>query len=139
MTPVDTNGLLDLVTDDPDWAEWSIVKLEEAVLKGAFAINDAVCAELSIRYGLIEDLKAMLDDAAIAVARTLRDALFLAGKVLVQYGKSGGARTGVLPDFFIRAHAAVSGLMREGGRYRTYFPGMALIARGKRALAILVP
>ena len=136
MTPVDTNGLLDLVTDDPDWAEWSIVKLEEAVLKGALAINDVVCAELSVRCTQIEDLEAMLDAAAIEVARTPRDALFLAGKAFVQYRKSGGARTGVLPDFFIGAHAAVSGLpllTRDGGRYRTYFPSMALIAPEKCA------
>ena len=139
MTPVDTNGLLDLVTDDPDWAEWSIVKLEEAVLKGALAINDVVCAELSIRYGLIKDLEAMLDDAAIAVARTLRDALFLAGKVLVQYRKSGGARTGVLPDFFIRAHAAVSGADARRRTLSHLFPGHGVDRPGKSALAILVP
>ena len=102
MTLVDTNGLY-LVTDHPDWAEWSIVKLEET--KGALAINDVVYAELSVRYARIEDLEPMLDDAAIEVARTPRDALFLAGKVFAQYRQSGGARTGVLPDFFIRAHA----------------------------------
>ena len=81
MTLVDTNGLLDLVTDDPDWAEWSIVKLEETALKGPLCINDVVYAELSVRYDRIEDLEAMLDDAVIEVARTPRDALFLAGKV----------------------------------------------------------
>jgi len=93
-----------------------------------------VYAELSVRYARIEDLEPMLDDAAIEVARTPRDALFLAGKVFAQYRQSGGARTGVLPDFFIRAHAAVSRLPllpRDRGRYRTYFPGMALIAHGK--------
>ncbi|MGO9596881.1 MAG: type II toxin-antitoxin system VapC family toxin [Isosphaeraceae bacterium] len=131
MTLVDTNVLLDLVTNDPDWSGWSIAQLEEAALKGPLCINDVVYAELSVRYTRIEDLEAMLDDAAIEVARTPRDALFLAGKVFVQYRKSGGARTGVLPDFFIGAHAAVSGLpllTRDGGRYRTYFPSMALIA-----------
>ena len=134
MTLVDTNVILDLVTNDPDWSGWSIAQLEEAALKGPLCINDVVYAELSVRYARIEDLEAMLDDAAIEVARTPRDALFLAGKVFVQYRKSGGARTGVLPDFFIGAHAAVSGLpllTRDGGRYRTYFPSMALIAPGK--------
>jgi len=131
VTLVDTNVLLDLVTNDPDWSGWSIAQLEEAALKGPLCINDVVYAELSVRYARIEDLEAMLDDAAIEVARTPRDALFLAGKVFVQYRKSGGARTGVLPDFFIGAHTAVSGLpllTRDGGRYRTYFPSMALIA-----------
>ena len=136
MTLVDTNVILDLVTNDPDWSGWSIAQLEEAALKGPLCINDVVYAELSVRYARIEDLEAMLDDAAIEVARTPRDALFLAGKVFVQYRKSGGARTGVLPDFFIGAHAAVSGLpllTRDGGRYRTYFPSMALIAPEKAA------
>ena len=136
MTLVDTNVILDLVTNDPDWSGWSIAQLEEAALKGPLCINDVVYAELSVRYARIEDLEAMLDDAAIEVARTPRDALFLAGKVFVQYRKSGGARTGVLPDFFIGAHAAVSGLpllTRDGGRYRTYFPRMALVAPEKCA------
>jgi predicted nucleic acid-binding protein len=134
VTLVDTNVILDLVTNDPEWSGWSIAQLEEAALKGPLCINDVVYAELSVRYDRTEDLEAMLDDAAIEVARTPRDALFLAGKVFVQYRKSGGARTGVLPDFFIGAHAAVSGLpllMRDGGRYRTYFPSMALIAPKK--------
>ncbi len=124
------------MTNDPDWSGWSIAQLEEAALKGPLCINDVVYAELSVRYARIEDLEAMLDDAAIEVARTPRDALFLAGKVFVEYRKSGGARTGVLPDFFIGAHAAVSGLpllTRDGGRYRTYFPSMALIAPEKAA------
>jgi predicted nucleic acid-binding protein len=110
VTLVDTNVILDLVTNDPGWSAWSIAQLEEAALKGPLCINDVAYAELSVRYDRIEDLEAMLDDAAIEVARTPREALFLAGKVFVQYRKSGGARTGVLPDFFIGAHAAVSGM-----------------------------
>ena len=124
------------MTNDPDWSGWSIAQLEEGALKGPLCINDVVYAELSVRYARIEDLEAMLDDAAIEVARTPRDALFLAGNVFVEYRKSGGARTGVLPDFFIGAHALVSGLpllTRDGGRYRTYFPRMALIAPEKCA------
>jgi len=125
-----------LVTNDPDWSGWSIAQLEEAALKGPLCINDVVYAELSVRYARIEDLEAMHDDAAIAdaVGRAFprRQGLGAVSQV--------GWHTNPRPsEFFIRAHAAVSGLMREGGRYRTYFPGMALIARGKRALAILVP
>lgn len=134
MTLVDTNVLLDLVTDDPDWAEWSVAKLEEAALKGALCINDVVYSELSVRYDRIEDLEAMLEDSEIGIAPPPRAALFLAGKVFAQYRKSGGSRTGVLPDFFIGAHAAVSGvplLTRDGRRYRSYFPTLELIAPEK--------
>lgn len=62
MTRVDTNVLLDLVTDDPDWSEWSVAKLEEAALKGPLCIDDVVYAELSVRYDRIEDLEAMLEE-----------------------------------------------------------------------------
>jgi len=134
MTLVDANVLLDLVTDDPDRAEWSVAKLEEAALKGPLCINDVVYAELSVRYDRIEDLEAMLEESAIETAPPPRAALFLAGKVFVQYRKSGGSRTGVLPDFFIGAHAAVSGvplLTRDGRRHRNYFPTLELIAPEK--------
>lgn len=130
MTLVDTNVLLDVVTDDPDWAEWSIAKLEEVSLQGALVINDVVYAELSVRYDRIEDLEGMLHMATIEVVPMPREALFLAGKVFLQYRRSSGSKTGVLPDFFIGAHAAVSGLQlltRDAGRYRTYFPTVELI------------
>ncbi|AZO25134.1 type II toxin-antitoxin system VapC family toxin [Mesorhizobium sp. M1E.F.Ca.ET.045.02.1.1] len=130
MTLVDTNVLLDLVTDDPNWADWSIAQLEAASLNGPLLINDAVYAELGVRYERIEDLEAFVVEAGLEIAPMPRDALFLAGKVFTQYRKSGGSRTGVLPDFFIGAHAAVNGLpllTRDVGRYRTYFPSLKLI------------
>ncbi|QND67285.1 type II toxin-antitoxin system VapC family toxin [Mesorhizobium loti] len=131
MTFVDTNVLLDLVTDDPNWADWSIAQLEAASLDGPLLINDAVYAELAVRYVSIEDLEAFLDAAGLEMAPMPRAALFLAGKVFTQYRRSGGSRTGVLPDFFIGAHAAVARLpllTRDVGRYRTYFPSLRLIA-----------
>jgi len=128
---VDTNVLLDLVTDDPDWSEWSLARLEEAALAGPIFINDIVYAETSIRYDRIEDLDAMLTQAMIEIAPTPRPALFLAGKAFRRYRAAGGSRTGVLPDFFIGAHAAIEGwplLTRDATRYRRYFPKVALIA-----------
>ena len=59
-----------------------------------------------------------------------RRALFLVGKAFLQYRRLGGARSGVLPDFFIGAHAAVEGrslLTRNARHYRSYFPGVRLI------------
>jgi predicted nucleic acid-binding protein len=131
MTLVDTNVLLDLVTDDLEWYEWSSARLEEAALAGRLLINDIVYAELSVRYGQIEDLDAMLADATIAMAPIPRSALFLAGKTFQRYRAAGGTRTGVLPDFVIGAHAAVQGwslLTRDVRRYWTYFPTVSLIA-----------
>jgi predicted nucleic acid-binding protein len=130
VTLVDANVLLDLVTDAPQWAEWSIAQLEAASLRGPLLINDVVYAEISVRYGRIEDLDAFLDKAGLEIAPMPRAALFLAGKVFIQYRNSGGSRTGVLPDLFIGAHAAVIELpllTRDVGRYKTYFPSVTLI------------
>jgi predicted nucleic acid-binding protein len=131
VTLIDTNVLLDLVTDDPDWADWSLAGLEQAALAGPLLINDVVYAETSVRYERIEDLDAMLAQATIEIARTPRSALFLAGKAFRRYRASGGRRTGVLPDFLIGAHSAVEGwplLTRDAARYRRYFPKVMLIA-----------
>ncbi|MBM3648408.1 MAG: type II toxin-antitoxin system VapC family toxin [Alphaproteobacteria bacterium] len=131
MILVDTNVLLDLVTDDPDWSAWSLARLEEAALAGPILINDVVYAETSIRYDRIEDIDAMLAEAMIEVVATPRSALFLAGKAFQRYRKAGGTRTGVLPDFFIGAHATVQGwplLTRDASRFRRYFPKLRLIA-----------
>lgn len=128
---VDTNVLLDLVTDNSAWADWSLARLEEAALVGSVFINDVVYAETSIRYSRMEDLDAMLAEAEIDIARTPRSALFLAGNAFRRYRMAGGTRTGVLPDFFIGAHASVEGwrlLTRDGARYRTYFPKLTVIA-----------
>jgi len=131
VTLVDTNVLLDVVTDDPAWAEWSIRQLDAASFKGPLAINDVVYAELSVRFATIEALDSVLDDAGVAIIPIPRAALFLAGKAFQKYRGAGGLRTGVLPDFFIGAHAAVSALAlltRDAARYRTYFPTVDLVA-----------
>lgn len=133
MTLVDTNVLLDLVTNDAEWADWSQRQLEAASVRGQLQINDVVYAELSVGFRQIEELDAVLAAAQIETAPTPREALFLAGKVFQRYRAGGGSRTGVLPDFFIGAHAAVAGLpllTRDVRRYRTYFPTLTLVAPG---------
>lgn len=131
MTFVDTNVLLDLVTDDPKWSDWSIAQLEAASIEGPLLINDVIYAELAVRYERIETLEAFVKEAGLEMTPMPKAALFLAGKVFTQYRKAGGTRTGVLPDFFIGAHAAVQQLpllTRDVGRYRSYFPSLKLIA-----------
>lgn len=133
MTLVDTNVLLDLVTNDAEWADWSQRQLEAAAVRGPLQINDVVYAELSVGFQRIEELDAVLAAAQIEMAPIPREALFLAGKVFQRYRAGGGSRTGVLPDFFIGAHAAVASLpllTRDVRRYRTYFPTLTLVAPG---------
>jgi predicted nucleic acid-binding protein len=131
MTLVDTNILLDLVTNNADWADWSQRQLEAAAVRGRVMINDVVYAEFSVGFLRLEEVEAVLRVAQIETTTLPREALFLAGKVFQRYRASGGSRTGVLPDFFIGAHAAVAKvplLTRDVGRYRTYFPTVQLIA-----------
>ena len=130
MLLVDTNVILDVVRDDPDWAGWSQAQLDAAALQYTLLINSVIYAELSIAYLRIEELEAMLAGGEFRMEPIPREALFLAGKAFRQYRNRGGTKTGVLPDFFIGAHAAVAGiplLTRDARRYRTYFPRLEII------------
>ncbi|NUH66503.1 type II toxin-antitoxin system VapC family toxin [Sulfitobacter sp. S0837] len=137
MTLVDTNVLLDLVTDDPQFADWSIAQLEAASLVGPLLIDDVIYAELSVRYESKEQLDTFIDGIGLKREPIPDAALFLAAKVFRTYRKAGGTRSGVLPDFFIGAHAAVRAvplLTRDQGRYRSYYPTVELIAPVKDKL-----
>jgi predicted nucleic acid-binding protein len=128
---VDTNVLLDVVSNHPQWADWSQQQLEAAAIKGRLAINAVIYAELSIGFRRIEELEAVLARTQIGIEEIPREALFLAGKAFQRYKKRGGTRTGALPDFFIGAHAAVLGiplLTRDTRRYADYFPRLELLA-----------
>jgi predicted nucleic acid-binding protein len=131
MTLVDTNVLLDIATNDLIWAAWSLQQLDAAAIRGPVLINAVVYAELSVGYIRVEEIDKALADVGIELAEFPRAALFLAGKVFKRYRAKGGIRTGVLPDFFIGAHAAVAQfplLTRDPRRYRAYFSGIRLLA-----------
>ena len=133
MLLVDTNVLVDVLQDDPQWADWSIGQLRAQSRIHALVINPVIYAEFSIGYARIEEVEAVLAAVAIPVAQMPREALFLAGKAFLQYRQRGGSRSGVLPDFLIGAHASVERwrlLTRDVARYRSYFPGLQLIAPG---------
>ncbi len=130
MTLVDSNVILDVVTDGEAWADWSQEQLEQAASAGPLIINDVIYAEISTRYSMVEEVDAMLRNLDIGVATIPRTALFLAGKAYLRYRATGGVRTGVLSDFFIGAHAAVEQrplLTRDARRYRSHFPTVELI------------
>ena len=131
VTLVDTNILLDLVTNDTVWVDWSQRQLEAAAVRGAVLINDVVYAELAVGFLRVEEVDAVLATAQVEMTAMPREALFLAGKVFQRYRAGGGTRSGVLPDLFIGAHAAVAQLpllTRDVRRYRTHFPTVRLIA-----------
>lgn len=131
MLLVDTNVLVDVLENDPDWADWSIGQLRAQSQIHPLAINPVIYAELSLTFSKVEALDDTLDKLGLAIMELPRPALFLAGKAFVRYRRAGGKKSNVLADFFIGAHAAVIGcplLTRDTKRYQRYFPSVKLIA-----------
>jgi predicted nucleic acid-binding protein len=130
-TIVDSNVLIDVLSGDPTWGDWSSGALRTAGAAGALVINEVIYAEVSSRYSRMEALERELPADDFLREHTPWPAAFLAGKAFVEYKRRGGSKRSPLPDFFIGAHAAVAGLhllTRDPGRYRTYFPRVDLIA-----------
>jgi hypothetical protein len=131
MILVDSNVLLDVVTEDTDWFDWSSTALGQAADTSTLVINPMIFAEVSVRYTRIEDVDDALPRTMFQREAIPYEAAFLAGKAFLAYRRRGGARRSPLPDFFIGAHAAVAGyqlLTRDAARYRDYFPRLPLIA-----------
>ena len=130
-TIVDSNVLLDILSHDPIWMEWSARTLEELAQTSPLIINPVIYAEISYRYSRKEDLELALPRMVLQREPISYDAAFLAAKVHVLYRKRRGTKHSPLPDFFIGAHAAIGGyslLTRDPARYRSYFPTVKLIA-----------
>ncbi len=133
---VDTNVLVDVLENDPTWADWSIAQLRAQAQIHRLVINPVIYAELSLTFSTVEALDDTLANLQIPVTEIPKPALFLAGKAFVQYRKQGGTKSNVLADFFIGAHAAVAGLpvlTRDVRRYASYFPTVQLIAPTPKA------
>lgn len=131
ITLVDSNVLLDLVTDDPKWGAWSAEALSQAAEESALAINALIFAEVSIGFTTVEEVEQLLPPEEFGRLALPYEAAFLAGKAFLSYRRRGGRRSAPLADFYIGAHAAVAGmrlLTRDPRRYRTYFPTVDLVA-----------
>jgi predicted nucleic acid-binding protein len=131
VTLVDTNVLFDFLTEDSKFFDWSAAMLEQASNTGTVAINQVVYAEVSIRYSTVEELNDDLSVDYFARLSIPWEAAFLAGRAFARYKRQGGTRRSPLPDFFIGAHAAVTGmtlLTRDARRYRAYFPKLKIVA-----------
>ncbi len=127
---VDSNVILDVFLDDPDWADWSEKMLNQYSTSGLLYINSIIYTEISIGFARIEELDAAIVTAGFQILELPKEALFLAGKAFMQYRRNQGTKTSPLPDFFIGAHAAVLGidlLTRDVSRYHTYFPTVNLV------------
>ena len=133
MLLVDTNVLVDVATNNSEWADWSLRQLDRWALHTRLIANPVIYAELSIGFQRIDEVESFLERTGVEIEEISRRALFLAGKAFREYRARGGTKTGVLPDFFIGAHAVAEGislLTRDSRRYRSYFPTIMLITPG---------
>ena len=131
MLLVDTNVLVDVVQDDPQWANGSIGQMRAQASIHQLAINPVIDAEISLSFSTLEALDSVVATLALELREIPRPALFLAARAYAQYRKRGGTRLQVLPNFFIGAHAAVERwplLTRDASRFRTYFPTLEVLA-----------
>lgn len=127
---VDANVILDLFLSDPQWADWSERTLSQYGAVSALYINPIIYTEVSIAFNRIEELEDAVARAGFQMLEIPKEALFLAGKVFLQYRRNRGSKSSPLPDFFIGAHAAVLGIgliTRDVARFSTYFPTVGLI------------
>jgi len=130
-TLVDSNVLLDVLTEDERWVDWSLDALATAAEFGPLYINPIIFGEVSIRFSRVEDVDDALPPNDFRRLPIPWAAAFLAGKAFLEYRSKRGSKTSTLPDFFIGAHAAVDQLTlltRDASRYRTYFPTVELMA-----------
>jgi len=130
-TLVDSNVVLDVLTEDDEWFDWSADRLAAAASIGPIVINPIIYAEVSPRFERIEDLEEALPADYYRRVPLPWEAAFLAGQCFVKYRRRGGERRSPMPDFYIGAHAAVSGLTlltRDARRYRTYFPTLRIVS-----------
>ena len=128
-TLVDTDVILDVITEDPKWRGWSSSALREAAERSRLAINPIIFAEVSMKFDRIEDADRVLVDFERRVLPY--EAGFLAGKAFLAYRRRGGAKRSPMPDFYVGAHAVVERmrlLTRDPVRYRTYFPALEILA-----------
>ncbi len=130
-TLVDSNVLLDVLTEDSVWSTWSADALAVAADAGPLYVNPIIYAEVSVRFSMVEELDEALPSRDVRRLPLPWESAFLAGKAFARYRRQGGSRASTLPDFFIGAHAAVADLVlltRDASRYRTYFPTVRLNA-----------
>ena len=130
-TLVDSNVILDVLTEDDRWLDWSADRLSDAARTGMLVINPIIYAEVAVGFERIEDLDDALPAHYYRRHPLPFEAAFLAGQCFLSYRRRGGDRRSPLPDFYIGAHAALAGftlLTRDARRYRTYFPKLRIVA-----------
>jgi predicted nucleic acid-binding protein len=96
---VDTNVLVDILQNDPVWADWSVAQLQSQAKVHRLVINPINYSELSLAFGTVEALDKTLLAMELSMIDIPKPALFLAGKAFVQRRRSEGVKGNVLGNF----------------------------------------
>ncbi len=126
---VDTNVIIDVITDDPQWGSWADHVIRMHHPDGAW-INPVVYAELSAGTDDMEEVDDIIAQLRLSYHELPKSALFHAGQAFRTYRSKNGTKTSPLADFFIGGHAKALDMpiiTRDEKRYRTYFPSVELI------------
>lgn len=130
MIAVDSSVLLDVLTDDPEFAAASGACLEQAISLGEVVVCDAVVAEVQGMLDTRETAMEALAEFGIRFLPTSENAAVRAGHMQRRFRDRGGRRERVVADFLIGAHALLQcqGLItRDAGFFRDYFKGLKVI------------
>ncbi len=127
----DSNVLLDLIYAQTKQAAWSRKWYSHFADLDGLVINAIIFSEATAKLDELESARALINSLGLTYEAIPVTAAFVAGKAHSLYRSKGGGRERTLPDFLIGAHAAARGyriLTRDAARYRTYFPGVDVIA-----------
>ena len=129
-TAIDTCVLMDIVQGSRPHSLPSAEAVARAGRQGQLVIVEVVYAELASFMRQRRLLDAMLDQMGIDVTALGRDTAYDAGRFFAAYRRSGGARSRILADFLIAAHALTHAdrlLTRDRGFYREYFAELPIM------------
>jgi predicted nucleic acid-binding protein len=127
---VDSSVLLDLLTDDPQFAAASATAVAQALAIGELVICEAVVAEVQTMLDTRETAMDALAEFGIRFQATTEQAAIRAGHMQRRFRDRGGRRERVVADFLIGAHAMMQCdalITRDAGFYGDYFKGLKLI------------
>ncbi len=127
----DSNVLLDIVTADVKWLEWSSEQFRRAAKAAPVLINPIIYAEIAPAFDSQAALDHWLRPQHFRRLPLPYEAGFRASRAFLEYRQRGGQKSSPLPDFYIGAHAETAGftlVTRDQTRYKIYFPDLKILA-----------
>jgi predicted nucleic acid-binding protein len=130
ISAVDSSVLLDVVTDDPAYADASEAVLHRAMAEGQLVVGECVLAEIRPAFDGEDAVQTFLADWNLLFVPSSRQSALLAGRHFAVYLSRGGARGRVVADFLIGAHAKTHAdrlVARDRGYLRDYFADLTVL------------